>query len=153
MKGQLKKHNRELLFRLSFAGFAAMNLMWISIALYAGADEGKFKEGKRHGKGVYTLPNGARYEGRHEENKRHGRGVLIYPDGRKYEGQFENGEFHGQGVRIGNNGIIGKQFSLIFRVFRGPDLINRKKFHPFLALGAVGSDFRIKFLRRKSARR
>ncbi len=43
-EGQIKKQNQRLLFRLSFAGFAAMNLMWISIALYAGADEGKFKE-------------------------------------------------------------------------------------------------------------
>ncbi len=43
-EGQIKKQNRQLLFRLSFAGFAAMNLMWISIALYAGADEGKFKD-------------------------------------------------------------------------------------------------------------
>ena len=42
-EGQIKKQNRELLFRLSFAGFAAMNLMWISIALYAGADEGEYK--------------------------------------------------------------------------------------------------------------
>lgn len=43
-EGQIKKQNRQLLFRLGFAGFAAMNLMWISIALYAGADEGKYKE-------------------------------------------------------------------------------------------------------------
>ncbi|MCU7938492.1 MAG: heavy metal translocating P-type ATPase [gamma proteobacterium symbiont of Bathyaustriella thionipta] len=43
-EGQIKKQNRHLLFRLGFAGFAAMNLMWISIALYAGADEGKFKD-------------------------------------------------------------------------------------------------------------
>ncbi len=43
-EGQIKKANRQLLFRLGFAGFAAMNLMWISIALYAGADEGKFRE-------------------------------------------------------------------------------------------------------------
>jgi len=43
-EGQIKKQNRALLFRLAFAGFAAMNLMWISIALYAGADEGKFKD-------------------------------------------------------------------------------------------------------------
>ncbi len=43
-EGQLKKQNRSLLLRLGFAGFAAMNLMWISIALYAGADDGEFKE-------------------------------------------------------------------------------------------------------------
>ncbi len=43
-EGQIKKANRQMLFRLGFAGFAAMNLMWISIALYTGADEGKYKE-------------------------------------------------------------------------------------------------------------
>jgi len=43
-EGQIKKQNREMLLRLGFAGFAAMNLMWISIALYAGADEGKYKD-------------------------------------------------------------------------------------------------------------
>ncbi len=43
-EGRIKRQNRDLLFRLAFAGFAAMNLMWISIALYAGADEGKYKD-------------------------------------------------------------------------------------------------------------
>ncbi|MBK5967434.1 MULTISPECIES: heavy metal translocating P-type ATPase [Thiorhodovibrio] len=40
----LKRRNRTLLYRMAFAGFAAMNLMWISIALYAGADRGEFRE-------------------------------------------------------------------------------------------------------------
>ncbi len=39
----LQQRNRALLYRLAFAGFAAMNLMWISIALYAGADQGEFR--------------------------------------------------------------------------------------------------------------
>ncbi len=37
-EGSIKKQNRELLFRMAVAGFAMMNLMWISIALYTGAD-------------------------------------------------------------------------------------------------------------------
>ena len=41
--GALKKQNRSLLYRLVFAGFAMMNLMWISIALYTGAAEGEFR--------------------------------------------------------------------------------------------------------------
>ena len=44
-EGTIKKQNRALLFRMAFAGFAMMNLMWISIALYTGADtadDGKF---------------------------------------------------------------------------------------------------------------
>jgi len=32
-----------MLFRLFFAGFAMMNMMWISIALYSGADRDEFR--------------------------------------------------------------------------------------------------------------
>ncbi len=39
-EGQLKRRNRRLLFRMGFAAFGAMNMMWISIALYAGAFSG-----------------------------------------------------------------------------------------------------------------
>ncbi|MGB5733666.1 MAG: heavy metal translocating P-type ATPase, partial [Thiohalocapsa sp.] len=42
-EGALRRQNRALLYRMAFAGFAMMNLMWISIALYAGADEGEFR--------------------------------------------------------------------------------------------------------------
>ena len=38
-----KKQNRHLLFRMGFAAFAMMNLMWTSIALYSGADQGEFR--------------------------------------------------------------------------------------------------------------
>lgn len=34
-----KKANRDLLYRLGFAGFAMMNVMWFSVALYSGAAE------------------------------------------------------------------------------------------------------------------
>ncbi len=39
----LKKQHRLLLYRMAVAAFAMMNLFWISIALYAGADEGKYQ--------------------------------------------------------------------------------------------------------------
>ena len=42
--GRLKKHNRALLLRMAFAGFAMMNLLWISIALYSGANQGEFRD-------------------------------------------------------------------------------------------------------------
>ena len=42
-EGALARRHRSLLYRMAFAGFAMMNLMWISIALYSGADEGEFK--------------------------------------------------------------------------------------------------------------
>ena len=43
-EGALAKRHRGLLYRMAFAGFAMMNMMWISIALYAGADEGVFRQ-------------------------------------------------------------------------------------------------------------
>jgi len=43
-EGAVARENRTLLFRLAWAGFAMMNLLWISIALYSGADQGEFRE-------------------------------------------------------------------------------------------------------------
>jgi Cu2+-exporting ATPase len=43
-EGVIKKANRSMLFRLFFAGFTMMNLIWISIALYSGADKGEFRD-------------------------------------------------------------------------------------------------------------
>ncbi len=42
-EGTIKKQNQAMLFRMAFSGFTMMNLLWISIALYAGADKGEFK--------------------------------------------------------------------------------------------------------------
>ena len=39
-EGSVQRRNRSLLFRMAFAGFGAMNIMWISIALYAGTFSG-----------------------------------------------------------------------------------------------------------------
>ena len=42
-EGVIKKTNRAMLFRLFFAGFAMMNMMWIAIALYSGANQDEFR--------------------------------------------------------------------------------------------------------------
>jgi len=42
-EGAIKKTNHAMLFRLFFAGFAAMNMMWIAIALYSGANQDEFR--------------------------------------------------------------------------------------------------------------
>lgn len=42
-EGALRRRNRALLYRLAFAGFTMMNLLWVSVALYSGADEGEFR--------------------------------------------------------------------------------------------------------------
>lgn len=42
-EGRISRQNRSLLYRMAFAGFTMMNLLWVSIALYAGADEGEYR--------------------------------------------------------------------------------------------------------------
>jgi len=46
-EGSLQRRNRSLLFRMAFAAFGMMNIMWISIALYAGAFSGIDSEQKQ----------------------------------------------------------------------------------------------------------
>jgi Cu2+-exporting ATPase len=43
-EGAIQKSNRAMLYRLFFAGFAMMNMLWISIALYSGADQDEFRQ-------------------------------------------------------------------------------------------------------------
>jgi len=42
-EGALARRHRDLLYRMAFAGFCMMNIMWVSIALYAGAAEDEFR--------------------------------------------------------------------------------------------------------------
>ena len=60
--------------------------------------EGEFANGWRTGRGVYTWPDGERYEGRFVDNKRTGRGVYTWADGRRYEGDIVDGWLQGRGV-------------------------------------------------------
>ena len=59
---------------------------------------GGLHDGKRHGRGTHTLPNGDRYEGEWRDDKRHGRGTYTWPNGNRYEGGWSNGKMHGFGT-------------------------------------------------------
>ena len=38
------------------------------------------------------------YEGEYKDGKYHGQGIFSYPDGSKYEGKWKDGEKNGQGI-------------------------------------------------------
>ena len=81
---------------------------------------GEFKDGMRHGKGVFLLPGGRKLVGVWEDNEiregtytesdgttytgqwqfreRNGQGTLTWPDGRKYVGDYIRGERSGSGT-------------------------------------------------------
>jgi hypothetical protein len=57
-----------------------------------------------HGYGVFTWPDGRRYEGEYVDDKKQGRGMFQWSDGRKYIGGWYNGKQHGKGTYVSVNG-------------------------------------------------
>ena len=58
------------------------------------------------GFGVFTWPDGRKYEGEYMNDKKEGTGVFSWPDGRKYNGLWKNGKQHGIGFYTSIKGII-----------------------------------------------
>lgn len=74
---------------------------------------GTFDESKKYtGKGVYTWKvtedgaNSGVYAGAYANGKKHGIGKITYPNGDKYHGFFSRGFRHGEGTYIYKNGDI-----------------------------------------------
>ena len=49
---------------------------------------GQYKEGLRHGKGIFHYADGSKYDGEWKEDKKDGHGVFTFEDGSFYEGLF-----------------------------------------------------------------
>ena len=62
--------------------------------------EGDFKEGMRHGKGIWresNSPNATSYEGSYFNDKKHGEGLYKWKSGSHYKGNFYNDQRDGYG--------------------------------------------------------
>jgi len=59
--------------------------------------DGEWRQGRWHGTGTATFPNGDRYQGEYRTDQRHGRGKYSWSSGRIYEGEFWNDQRHGKG--------------------------------------------------------
>ena len=55
---------------------------------------GSYKKGNADGLGTIIWSNGSQYIGHFLDNKHHGQGKYTYPDGRTREGTFVDGNFH-----------------------------------------------------------
>lgn len=53
--------------------------------------DGEWKDGNKHGHGMFTRADGRKYDGMWKDNKSHGRGQEVQPDGAKYLVEWENG--------------------------------------------------------------
>ena len=59
---------------------------------------GQTRNGRPHGRGVYTWPDGDRYEGDFVDGESTGRGVFTWANDDRYEGDFVDGKRTGRGV-------------------------------------------------------
>jgi len=64
---------------------------------------GEWKDGKFHGQGTHTYPEGDKYEGEWKDGEQT-KGTYTYPEGHRYEGEWKNKTFHGKGTLFFNDG-------------------------------------------------
>jgi hypothetical protein len=66
--------------------------------------QGEWKQGKKHGMGIFTFGDGSSYEGEFVEGEIIGAGLRRWPNGSTYSGDFFMGEMEGEGIYISNTG-------------------------------------------------
>lgn len=67
--------------------------------------DGKYKKGKKHGKGTFIWPDGSKYEGEWRNDIRHGEGTYTWPDGDVYSGEWEDNRINGYGTFKSKSGF------------------------------------------------
>ncbi len=89
---------------------------------------GEFKDGKKHGRGLYTWPNGDSYDGDFADDTPNGKGVFQLATGDKYEGEVAAGRISGRGIyitreadRIEGSFIDAKAFGQALYLFANGD--------------------------------
>ena len=69
---------------------------------------GERENGKYHGQGTLTLPDGDKYVGEWKDGKQHGQGTTTSSDGQKFVGEWKDGKTW-NATQIDKDGkVIGK---------------------------------------------
>jgi hypothetical protein len=78
--------------------------------IYLSMYVGKFKDGKKNGKGMMIFSDGSKYVGEWSNDKPNGQGTMTFSNSSKYVGEIKDGEFHGEGTLTFPNGkkYVGK---------------------------------------------
>jgi hypothetical protein len=70
----------------------------------AGWYSGPMNAGKFEGRGIFSNPDGVRYEGDWRDGRRNGQGTVKWPDGTTYVGGFKDDKASGTGTLTEKNG-------------------------------------------------
>jgi len=70
--------------------------------------KGSYKNGVKHGHGIWTHPDGDKYRGKFKSGLKRGNGVYTFKNGEEYRGHFKRDQQHGLGEYKYNNGEIFK---------------------------------------------
>ena len=80
----------------------------LTLLLVGCADKGVYvgekKDGKRHGQGTLTKPNGDKYVGEFKDGEMTSQGTYTHSDGSSYEGEWKDGKQDGQGTYTWSDG-------------------------------------------------
>ncbi len=84
-------------------------LEWVENSILTEHFEGEYRNGKKHGRGVYVWASGNRYDGEWRDDKRNGRGVLVFGKGSRhtgdrYDGEWRDDKQHGRGIYVWASG-------------------------------------------------
>lgn len=64
----------------------------------------RYKNGMKHGLGLFHWVDGSNYYGEFIENNIEGRGKYVWADGREYDGEWKENKMHGKGVFLWKDG-------------------------------------------------
>lgn len=78
--------------------------------------QGYWKEGKRHGQGIFQYSSGARYEGEWKDNMKHGQGIYISENGRQFKGEFAFDRMAHAGATAAMDKVDKGECQYIFKV-------------------------------------
>ena len=69
---------------------------------------GERENGKYHGQGTLTLPDGDKYVGEWKDGKQHGQGTTTSSDGQKFVGEWKDGKTWNATQTDKEGQVIGK---------------------------------------------
>ncbi|XP_057674076.1 MORN repeat-containing protein 3 [Corythoichthys intestinalis] len=87
-------------------GYGTFSVLQRNTKTYAKKYCGEWKNGMKHGHGVYLYNSSSVYEGQWNENHRSGWGRMLFNSGDIYEGEWKNDKEHGFGILHYANGNL-----------------------------------------------